>query len=167
MSELRLKRRHWLAQLINDRKFTDGAEVGAATGITTLHLLFNCRTLKKITVADDWRPVGTPGKAWAQDDMEEIFRGKFGKNPKVRILKGLSWDMASFVDDNSLDFVFVDASHDYESVKKDLEAWTPKVKPGGVMCGHDIHSEGVKSAVEEKFGSYEEPKIDQVWFVQL
>lgn len=38
----------------------------------------------------------------------------------------------------SLDLVFIDGAHDYESVSQDLKAWWPKLRPGGVMAGHDF-----------------------------
>lgn len=54
--------------------------------------------------------------------------------------------------DESLDFVFIDASHDYENVMQDLKAWYPKVKQGGVFAGHDYPGwAGVKQAVDEYF----------------
>lgn len=52
--------------------------------------------------------------------------------------------------DNSLDFVFIDANHHYEFVKKDIEAWFPKVKTGGYIGGHDYRKD-VKVAVDEFF----------------
>jgi predicted O-methyltransferase YrrM len=53
--------------------------------------------------------------------------------------------------DESLDFVFIDGSHDYESVCKDIDAWLPKVKPFGILAGHDYrHYEGVRRAVDSK-----------------
>lgn len=39
--------------------------------------------------------------------------------------------------DKSLDFVFIDGDHEYSAVMKDLEAWYPKVKIDGIICGHD------------------------------
>jgi len=57
--------------------------------------------------------------------------------------------------DQSLDFVFIDASHEYEDVKKDIEAWLPKIKAGGILAGHDYYLgdidyfPGVKKAVNE------------------
>lgn len=52
-------------------------------------------------------------------------------------------------DNNSLDFVYIDASHDYESVKQDLNLWHPKIKTGGTIGGHDYGWESVKQAVDE------------------
>jgi predicted O-methyltransferase YrrM len=39
--------------------------------------------------------------------------------------------------DQSLDFVFLDAAHEEEPVRQDVRAWLPKVRPGGVLAGHD------------------------------
>lgn len=45
---------------------------------------------------------------------------------------------APYFRDASLDFVYLDASHDYANVAQDLRVWYPKVKPGGVLAGHDF-----------------------------
>ncbi|NQY01135.1 MAG: class I SAM-dependent methyltransferase [Flavobacteriaceae bacterium] len=57
--------------------------------------------------------------------------------------------------DESLDFVFIDASHQYEDVINHLRTWYPKVKKGGYIGGHDfiiVHL-GVFRAVKEFFGT--------------
>lgn len=56
--------------------------------------------------------------------------------------------------DKSLDFVFLDGGHTYEQVKKDILAYLPKLKKGGVMAGHDFDPTfpGVEKAVREVFG---------------
>jgi len=51
--------------------------------------------------------------------------------------------------DNSIDGVWIDAAHDYDSVAKDLEAWYPKVKPDGIFSGHDWTWHEVAKAVKE------------------
>jgi GR25 family glycosyltransferase involved in LPS biosynthesis len=61
--------------------------------------------------------------------------------------------------DNSLKFVFLDASHEYEDVKKDIQNWLPKVKVGGILAGHDYYVDGqdwfpgVKKAVNEELSN--------------
>lgn len=54
--------------------------------------------------------------------------------------------------DASLDFVFIDAAHDYQSVLADIFAWLPKVKIGGIISGHDWPHPPVKQAVIESLG---------------
>lgn len=64
---------------------------------------------------------------------------------------GRSPDICSAFSDNSIDFIYIDALHDYESVKKDLHGWYPKVKKGGILSGHDYTPthQGVINAVDE------------------
>jgi hypothetical protein len=53
-----------------------------------------------------------------------------------------------------VDVLLVDAAHDYESVRRDLEAWRPKMRLRGVVIGHDYGGkfEGVTRAFDERFG---------------
>lgn len=57
------------------------------------------------------------------------------------------------------DLIFIDADHNYESVKADIAAWRGSLKPGGIMCGHDYEGDlygefpGVTRAVNEAFGA--------------
>jgi predicted O-methyltransferase YrrM len=73
---------------------------------------------------------------------------------------GCSWDVATRYPDESIDFVFLDASHAYESISRDIDAWRPKVKRGGLLAGHDyVHwtnpEFGVVRAVNERFPRFE------------
>lgn len=56
--------------------------------------------------------------------------------------------------DNSIDFIYIDADHTYESVKRDIELFIPKLKNGGIIGGHDYSNSwpGVKQAVTETIG---------------
>jgi hypothetical protein len=67
----------------------------------------------------------------------------------IRIHEGDSAQSAEDFADGSLDFVFIDAAHDYASVVKDLAAWFPKLKPDGIFAGHDYPWHEVKRAVDE------------------
>lgn len=73
----------------------------------------------------------------------------------LRILRFRSDVAASFFEPCSLDLVFIDGNHDYDHVREDILLWEPKIKPGGILCGHDYGSKkhiGVKKAVDEHFG---------------
>jgi hypothetical protein len=55
----------------------------------------------------------------------------------VLIHKGSSIEASQFFNAESLNLVYIDAAHDYQSVRDDIKAWWPKVKKGGVLSGHD------------------------------
>lgn len=58
----------------------------------------------------------------------------------VTIMKAWSAEAANKFKDNSLDFVYIDADHSYDACQKDMNAWWPKIKKGGWMCGHDYEN---------------------------
>jgi hypothetical protein len=85
-----------------------------------------------------------------------------------------SVEAAAQIPPASLDFAYLDGRHDYESVKEDLEAWYDKVRPGGILAGHDYLDGvlpegvfGVKSAVDEFFAAKRLPVrttyVDTPW----
>jgi predicted O-methyltransferase YrrM len=60
-----------------------------------------------------------------------------------------SLEAAATYEDNSLDFVLVDGSHEYNQVHKDISQWLKKVKSGGMIAGDDYDWPGVEQAVRE------------------
>jgi hypothetical protein len=73
----------------------------------------------------------------------------------VRLMTMDSAEAAALFPDAGLDFVFIDADHHADAVRRDLAAWWPKVAPGGVLAGHDYESVNcpeVKPAVDGFFG---------------
>ena len=56
----------------------------------------------------------------------------------IRPLRGYSVEMASRIPNASLDLAFVDAAHDYRNARADILAYWPKIKPNGVLAGHDF-----------------------------
>ena len=62
----------------------------------------------------------------------------YANRTKLHFVPMLTIEAAELIPDNSLDYVYVDARHDYCSVLDDLKAYWPKVRDGGVMAGHDF-----------------------------
>tara|TARA_R100000657_G_scaffold17350_2_gene14630 strand:+ start:65 stop:700 length:636 start_codon:yes stop_codon:yes gene_type:complete len=55
----------------------------------------------------------------------------------INPIKMKSVDAAKLYDDSSLDLVFIDAGHEFEHVVDDIKAWLPKIRPYGIIAGHD------------------------------
>lgn len=104
-------------------------------------------------------------------------------NITVTVLDGDSAAMAKEVPDGVLDVCFIDADHRYTPFCRDLDAWQPKVRKGGILCGHDCEGlfwderfiemdieqgnhHGVAKAVMQRFPTV---KLvgDAVWAVEL
>lgn len=66
-------------------------------------------------------------------------------------------------------FVFIDADHTYESVLEDIRAWAPRIKPGGIIAGHDLTPTfpGVEKAVREHFGDGGFEAVGDCWRVRV
>lgn len=87
-----------------------------------------------------------------QGRLEEVARKNLAPVAKyVTVVKRDSAEFASEFGDESVDFVFIDAGHTYELVTADIDAWWPKLKPGGIMAGDDFTWDGVHKAVYEAF----------------
>lgn len=84
-------------------------------------------------------------------------------------MKMSSIEASKQFDDASLDFVFVDASHEYEDVKLDIEHWMPKMKVGGIIAGHDYvrGCPGVRLAVDEYLSGKEFDVYKNCWIYKV
>lgn len=84
------------------------------------------------------------------------------KDFNCTLIRETSMDALKYFLDNSLDFVYIDANHDYQHVMEDMVEWYKKVKVGGILSGHDYirrkgqdHLYGVKQAVQDFCKKYQ------------
>lgn len=84
---------------------------------------------------------------WVKDYRLKPFQDR------CNIIRNFSVEAASLFDDESVDCIFLDGDHRYEAVLKDLEAWLPKLKNGGLMIGDDYWMTPVAAAVDQFFAS--------------
>jgi hypothetical protein len=168
----RVPSRDELPPLLNARGLLGrGAEIGVKQGRYSDELLRNWRGSELVSI-DPWLSAD-PDEYVDRSNVSQDRFNEFYEETRERLAgygsRSTIWRMTSIeaaprVPDGSLDFVYIDARHDYESVKEDLEAWCSKVRPGGILAGHDYVDgdlpEGefyVKSAVDEFFGEREIP----------
>lgn len=106
----------------------------------------------------------------------EELKNNFINN--MRPLEGLytlydigSPEISKIYEDKSLDFVFIDGSHNYEDVINDIKAWLPKIKEGGILAGHDYTSyfPDVIKAVNEILGDkdWSDPWGNSCWVIEI
>lgn len=115
-----------------------GVEVGVYRGEFNEHL---CHSLPDATViaVDAWE-TGYDHCFTDQDaisDNERMTRERLAKYPNSVILKCSSLTAAAMFPPKSLDFVYIDADHRFVSVVQDMAAWTSRIRPGGMLAGHD------------------------------
>ena len=135
----------------------DGAicvEVGAWKGTSTAYMAVEiANSGKKI----DFYTIDTWEGSFEHKDLfegpEQLYQ-EFLKNMEpvkdyVKPIRKPSLEVANDFANESLDFVYIDASHEYHHVKLDLHAWYPKIKPGSKIAGHDYGWPGVEYATQE------------------
>ena len=130
-------------------------EVGAWKGASTSYLAVEAQHKKmRIDVVDTW--FGSEEHKEMNEIIENSLFGTFIDNmrPLINLINPIRTDSVSaskMYSDESLDAIFIDADHGYESVKADILAWMPKVKTGGILAGHDYIRtyNGVIKAVDE------------------
>lgn len=135
------------------RGYTRGAEIGVADGRNALAMCEEIPGLQLLGV-DPWlkyaeNPRGGPQTQ--HDGNYELAMERL-KSYEVTIYRGFSMDAVSLVSKDHLDFVYIDGHHGYEYVRNDLDAWADRVRPGGIVAGHDFYSfkwAGVVEAVVE------------------
>lgn len=77
---------------------------------------------------------------------------------KVALLVGYTYDILPRLTPGMFDMAFVDATHSYEAVSRDIEMTIPLLKPGGLIAFHDYqekapHTVGVTQAVDENIAA--------------
>lgn len=134
----------------------EGTEIGVYRGDFSYHILENWRG-KKLHSIDWWKHQGRKLDRSDAPQLEHDENFSITKEILARfknrsnILRERSIGASIRFSSKSLDFVYIDASHDYRSVWGDLEVWYPKIKNGGVIAGHDYKNSFVrKNLVEVK-----------------
>ena len=113
-----------------------------------------------------------PAHRWRFDmsDAERRFDELLSLFPdQLKKSKGYDWQFADTFPSGSLDAVYLDAVHTYDDTVSAISRWQPKIKPGGILCGHDFASyyPGVVQAIRESLGEPHRAFADSSWMVTI
>ena len=127
-----------LATLFKEMGFKVGVEVGTERGLYAKVLCERNPGVKLYCV-----------DPWTEYDDYHDFTGKMEDNYQetkkrlapfnCELVRKFSLEAVKDFKDNSLDFVYIDGNHNLKNVVADLVEWTKKVRPGGIVSGHDYY----------------------------
>lgn len=172
-----------------------GCEVGVCSGFFAHDIMHQWRG-EKLYLVDGWRkydwylyPDAVNSDRETQwQRMKQCFDRMYRFEGRVVMIRENSPDAAWLFPDSSLDFCYIDSNHAYDAVKRDIEAFAPKVRSGGVLAGHDYFNGkrpdtngeeyicGCKRAVDEwaEYNDYvvavsdmEDSPHEPSWYIQI
>lgn len=126
-----------------------GSYLGASTVAIGHSILGRGIELYCVDTWHDYRGQGFFDHALAGTTATDYdIYSRFQKNTdflgeQLRVLKGTTQQFSNFLPTGLFELIFIDAAHDYESVKQDVHIAFRAIKPGGLICGHDYHSDGI------------------------
>ena len=152
----------WLAERAAEHCLI--VEIGSYLGRSTRAMLDN--TAGILYAFDDWK--GPRDVYMDKEERTKLF-DRFCNNVEEYIVKSkvmmlqadYAADLGSWL---KPDMVFIDGSHEYEDVKRDIERWLPRIIPGGLICGHDIKMTDVASAVMDTLGDATVAANTTIWW---
>lgn len=135
-------------------------EVGCWKGKSTVYLANKIKELRKdiiILAVDHFKGSANhqvrPDVGLIWDIFNENIRGL---EDIIKPMRMDSLEAASKLSNGSVDFVYIDAEHTEDAVRNDINAWRPKLKPSGIIAGHDIFGPEVRAAVKSCFSHFVE-----------
>lgn len=138
--------RNNLAELFAELKFTRGAEIGVSLGHYS-EILCKANPGLHLYSIDSWEisaygPDVIPSEVGILEN-QEAFEAEYEEakkrlaNYNCKIIRKTSLQAAKGFADNFFDFVYIDANHDFANVSIDIDTWKRKIRPGGILAGHD------------------------------
>jgi predicted O-methyltransferase YrrM len=154
----------WLPDLCNECGFQEGAEIGVSGGRFTERM---CQTVPglRMYAVDPWERYGHyTASQWRFDNAYRRAVERL-ESLNCEIIREHSCEAVKRFEDSSLDFVYIDANRAYQNVLFDLGAWTPKVRPGGIISGCCYYNEREHGRVKDAVDAFTAGHRIDPWFV--
>lgn len=164
----------WLAKKAKDRKCI--VEIGSFHGRSTRAIADN--TFGQVFAVDTWKGAPEQARLFAKETRNAYTAFGYNLDDHIASLhvqairKDSLTAAAEWPKNIQPDMIFIDAAHDYESVKADILAWREILAPGGILCGHDYGPTadvpagdvwGVTQAVEELVPDFQQGP-NAIWY---
>lgn len=126
-----------LPYLFVELGFRVGAEIGVERGLYSEVI---CGAGLSLYAIDAWTAYKGYREHVSQSKLDGFFieTGFRVANYDCQLIRGFSMDTLKLFKNGSLDFVYIDAAHDFQSVTNDIAEWSKKVRVGGIISGHDF-----------------------------
>ena len=167
---IKISRWKHLPYLLNELEIKTGAEVGVEQCKYSECLLSKIPDLK-LHCIDCWETY-KDYREKKQGKYEEYYKKAVEKTKpfgdRAVLVKKYSMDAVKDFEDESLDFVYIDANHEFQQVTNDIAEWSKMVKKGGIIAGHDftrLVNEYERIDVKDVVQAWTYSKGIKVWFV--
>ena len=136
-----MQNRVQLPHLLNTLNYSSGIELGVFKGEFSKVILNNWSGT--LYLIDVWRPLpveeydDVSNNQYHSNAYSNVIENIKGYENRAFMLRMNSIDVIELFRDQTLDFIYIDANHTYESAKEDIQLWYPKIKVGGMISGHD------------------------------
>lgn len=147
-----------------------GVEIGVLGGSGTVAMLSRMPNLTLYAV-DPWYHFPNKGfeaerdQAYHDNNFKETVKRTKEFGPRSVVVRATS-DEAYNLLQGQFDFVWIDGAHDKENVRSDVQKWKNRIKPGGIIGGHDYQIDYIKKIVAEELGEVQTGD-DFTWFKYL
>mmetsp|Transcript_87449 Transcript_87449/g.155099 ORF Transcript_87449/g.155099 Transcript_87449/m.155099 type:complete len:237 (-) Transcript_87449:166-876(-) len=135
-----------LGSLLEAEGMRTGAELGVQAGLFSKATLAQWPSCKSYMLVDVWAQLtnyedtANVNNSRQEELYQMSLRNTDPWKENVHVCRNYTTNCAKRVADHSLDYVYLDARHDYKGVLVDLHDWWPKVRLGGIMAGHDFNN---------------------------
>jgi len=149
-----MQNRVQLPHLLNTLNYSSGIELGVFKGEFSKVILNNWSGT--LYLIDVWRPLpveeydDVSNNQYHSNAYSNVIENIKGYENRAFMLRMNSIDAIELFRDQTLDFIYIDANHTYESAKEDIQLWYPKIKVGGMISGHDYIPNRLYKGKEEK-----------------
>jgi hypothetical protein len=143
MSEYETREAMW-ASFVKKQQYRRIAEVGVWKGEFARHLLSTCPSIESYTLIDSWRHLDGWNKPFniSDEEFEDVYCQAMDAvafaREKVRVLRGTTLEVRDQIEDQSLDFAYIDGDHSLRGIVVDAMSMWPKLREGGVLAGDDF-----------------------------